>query len=371
MSNDNNSSAEKTEAIWTRDDDHDWDLTYNVWHMLPWMERKAMADNYGYKTIGEFEEYLSLRRAVGETEEQKPYPNEEAYNNTISQPQLLDKSNSKIISAIDEEEDDNNNESGSIAGEEEEANPDDALPVEELLRLGGQILKLPEELVHGVFSWLPVDAYATLALVSPHWKHLTRTEAVYHMLCRRIYLNQAKRRTMNVSHFGGSYLNMLYNRPRVRTGLYVMKFSEVKKIQRDMWCEIPVGAILENVYYRYILFLENGTVLYALVSAAPHEMVRRLLKILRTGGPDRAVVHGNYIVKGTSVTVTAKQEWQHVKFNLTVQPNSHWGRFGALSFDRHLSSKSGNFDEYVWPNDITEYKVPHEVFRYLIDKRLN
>ena len=30
--------------------------------------------------------------------------------------------------------------------------------------------------------------------VSPHWKHLTRTESVYKRLCERLYLNQSKRR---------------------------------------------------------------------------------------------------------------------------------------------------------------------------------
>jgi len=358
MSHDN--SAEETEAIWSRDD-HEWELTYTVWHMLPWLERKAMANEHGYKSIGEFEEYLSLRRAVGETE-RKPYPNAEAYtpSSTVTDENIV------ATTIVD-------NDDESVSGDvvEEEANPDDALPVEELLRIGGKILKLPEELLHAVFSWLSVDTYATLALVSPHWKHLTRTEAAYYILCRRIYLNQAKRRTLHVSRFGGSYRNMLYSRPRVRTGLYVMKYSQVKRIQRDMWCEIPKGTILETVYYRYILFQEDGTVFYALVTAAPHEMVRRLLKMLCTGKPDRAAVRGKFVVKGTSVTVLAQQEWQHVKFELTIQPDSHWGRFGALSFDRHLTSKSGNFDEYAWPNYITEYKVPNEVFRYLTDRRLS
>jgi len=39
---------------------------------------------------------------------------------------------------------------------------------------GGAILfMLPEETLHKVLEWLPVDSYATLALVSPHWKSFT------------------------------------------------------------------------------------------------------------------------------------------------------------------------------------------------------
>lgn len=359
-----NSSDERTEPI-HNEDDNDWDLTYNVWHMLPWMERKSMASKYGYNSIGEFEEYLSLRRAVGETE-RKPYPNEQAYA-----PSLKEEKESFHSRTSLNDEDDNSSVEEQQEQERETVNPDDALTEEELLRVGGEILKLPEEVLHSVFSWLSVDTFATLALVSPHWKHLTRTETVFHLLCKRIYLNQAKRRALHVSRFGGSYRTMLYSRPRVRTGLYVMKYAQVKRIQRDMWCEVPVGAILETVYYRYIYFQENGTLLYALSPAAPHDMVRRFLSILQTGQKDKVAVPGTFVVKKNSVTILAEQEWQHVKLELTIQSDSYWGRFGALSFDRHLTSKSGNFDESAWPNDVKDYEVPNEMFRYLVDRRLN
>jgi hypothetical protein len=61
-------AAANEEEVWSRDD-HDWALTYNIWHMLPWMERKDMASKYGCKTIGEFEEYMSIRRALGSRKE--------------------------------------------------------------------------------------------------------------------------------------------------------------------------------------------------------------------------------------------------------------------------------------------------------------
>mmetsp|Transcript_25595 Transcript_25595/g.38654 ORF Transcript_25595/g.38654 Transcript_25595/m.38654 type:complete len:364 (+) Transcript_25595:138-1229(+) len=360
----NSSSDERTEPIHS-EDDNDWELTYNVWHMLPWMERKSMASKYGYNSIGEFEEYLSLRRAVGETEK-KPYPNDQLYAPSLQ----TEKGGVQPPSCLDDEDDHCSLEEEQEQGRETE-NPDDTLTDEELLRFGGEILKLPEEVLHSVFTWLSVDTFATLALVSPHWKHLTRTETVFHLLCKRIYLNQAKRRALHVSRFGGSYRNMLYSRPRVRTGLYVMKYAKVKRIQRDMWCEVPVGAILETVYYRYIYFQENGTLLYALSTTAPHEMVRRFLRVLRTGERDTVAVRGAFVVKKNSVTILAEQDWQHVKLELTIQLDSYWGRFGTLSFDRHLTSKSGNFDESAWPNDIKDYDVPNEMFRYLFDRRLN
>ena len=122
----------------------------------------------------------------------------------------------------------------------------DKLPAEELMLVGGKILVLPDELLHKVFAWLPVDAYATLALVSPHWKAFTRTEAVYKRLCERLYLNQSKRRALHVSRFENSCRTMLEKRPRVRAGggAYVLKYTQVKKIQRDMWTEVSDNNVL-------------------------------------------------------------------------------------------------------------------------------
>jgi len=99
---------------------------------------------------------------------------------------------------------------------------------------------LHDEILHKIFAWLPVDTYAILARVSPHWKHLTRTEAVYRRLCERVYLNQNKQCQLNVSVFGGSYRTMLEQRPRVRAGggVYVQKYSQIKHIERDRWAEV-------------------------------------------------------------------------------------------------------------------------------------
>lgn len=41
--------------LWHKEDEG-WQLTWPIWHMLPRDERKELANNHGYKTIGEFEE---------------------------------------------------------------------------------------------------------------------------------------------------------------------------------------------------------------------------------------------------------------------------------------------------------------------------
>lgn len=240
---------------------------------------------------------------------------------------------------------------------------------------GGLPLLLPDDILHRAFSYLDVDMYGTLALVSPFWKSFTRTEVVYKALCVRCYMNQSRRKALHVSRFGHSYRAMLETRPRVRTGggLYVLKYAEVKQIQRDMWTEIPVGAILETVYYRYLYFQEDGRVLYALTSSPPHEMIQRLLKMKITGEPDRAAVWGRFEVSKNDVKVWACQPWHDVRFEMKLlsegQLDGSKGKFCAMSFVRHQSSATGNFDEYYSP-DLVNYKVPDECFRFLRDWRL-
>jgi F-box protein 9 len=132
--------------------------------------------------------------------------------------------------------------------------------------------------------------------------------------------------------------------------------------------QIPVGAILETVYYRYLYFQEDGRVLYALSSTPPHVMFKRLLKVCLHKTEDPTAVWGTFQIQKNACTVTARQSWHEVRFELTIQANSTYGRFGTLVLDRHLSSPSGTFDE--WSSDLVEYKVPTEQFHFVKDARL-
>lgn len=238
-------------SLWTQDG---WSLTWPIWHLLPLDERKKLAIQHGYKTIGEFEEYMSLHRAMDDSEAKKPYANESLYWSEQKQSTAASGNNEAVVDSKlpalakndkgkEETEEDEDVESDLDRRLESSAAVED-LSFEDLLKLGGKILMLHDEILHQIFAWLPVDTYAVLARVSPHWKHLTRTEAVYKRLCERLYLNQSKRRQLHVGRFGGSYRTMLEQRPRVRAagGCYVLKYSQVKRIQRDMWTEVSGTA---------------------------------------------------------------------------------------------------------------------------------
>lgn len=395
----NDTTTSAYTKVWFREEEQ-WELTWPIWHMLPREERRSLARQYGYHTIGEFEEYMILQQAVGDssatttTTTTNAYDNKYAYHpeirdsayrmidgicndsTTLNKYELDAKPSAKVKSSKHDDEDDEDDDD-EFSDEEalniNRGDCDDKLALEIMMENGGKILMLPDDMLHRIFDWLFVDTYATLALVSPHWKSFTRTEATYKRLCERLYLNQSIKRQLHVSRFNNSYRTMLEKRPRVRAGggVYVMKYARIRKIQRDMWTDIPAGAVLEMVYYRYLYFEENGRVLYALTPSPPHEMFPRLKRVCLTGQTDRSAVWGTYKVQKTIVTVYAKQSWHHVQLTLNIDlDNRSNGRYGCLIFDRHMTSVTGNFDDDDWLSDRIVYDVPDEPFRFIKDKRL-
>ena len=433
-----------------------WELTWPIWHMLPRDERRDIAAQHGMKTIGEFEEYMSLTRAVDESEgmvgggstglmvlsdgnggvasvgngvvvEQSVSENAngnshaavtasaaaavavgEHLSTRMANVSLGDSSSARVsgmmgkniffrggqsnkqeggddssVSSDDDEEDDATK--STLKPTTSTSNEDNAVKMQqhlEAIEHGGLPCSLPDEILHKAFSYLPIDDHASLALVSPHWSRFTRSESLFKLLCQRIYLNQSKRKALHVSKFGNSYRTMLQLRPRVRTGggLYVLKYSEVRKIQRDMWTEIPLGAILESVYYRYLYFFEDGRVMYALTHASPVEMIPRFIKMLLHGygSKDKWGVWGRYQIKKDEVQVWAAQAWHEVCFQLRVIPSNEFMQYDngdrgvctTMALEKHMSSIKGNFNEDE-SRDLVNYEIPAQCyFRFLRDKRL-
>ena len=381
-----------------------WELTWPIWHMLPRNERRAIATQHGMKSIGEFEEYMSLSRAVDDSEAGSSYQRLPDVEEDVEpprqspvegwQPPLIFNSEVKEEDDDDGIGDDDDDENLSLYSDEdispssreaETFNPNapemDLDDPSEMIRLGGLPCSIPDEILHKAFSYLAIDDHASLALVSPYWSRFTRCESLYKSLCQRIYLNQSKRKALHVNHFGNSYRKMLEIRPRVRTGggLYVLKYQEVRKIQRDMWTEIPVGAILESVYYRYLYFFEDGRVMYALTHATPMEMIPRFRQMILHGYglKDKWGVWGRFQIKKDVVRIQVSHSWHDVCFRLKIIPSNNvlfydWGDKGmytTMVLEEHLSSASGNFEYDSY--DLVKYEVPsHSYFRFLRDRRL-
>ncbi len=368
------------------------ELTWPIWHMLPHHERKEIALQNGFRNIGDFEEEVILSRALndetpgarkdgGNKNGGEMYPNENLYELERSPeryglPPVADlrggTSNRKEVELDECDDVESSADSDDDSFLLQQANiQDNDKNVEE----GGLILYLPDELIlHHIFPFLSTEYFSVCALVSSHWKSFTRSELAYKEICKRSYLNQSKRKTLHVTRFGGSYRTMLERRFRLKTGcgLYILKCTKIKKIQRDMWTEIPVGAILESTYYRYLYFFEDGRVLYSLTSRPPYEQLPIFINVLTTNKGQHSAVFGTYEIQKDKCCVCIQHPWHHVRLYLTVMENGcvgALGKFWALKFERHLSSASNDFDEY-WSRDLVEYDVPAEPFRYLRDWRI-
>lgn len=87
-----------------------------------------------------------------------------------------------------------------------------------------------------------------------------------------------------------------------------------------------------------------------------------------TRQPDKQAVWGRYQVAKARVTVVAQQPWQVVRLEMSILTGGGYGKFGTLSFDKHTSSTHGSFDDYG--DDVVEYKVPNELFRFIKNRRL-
>ena len=85
----NDTTSTAYTKVWFREEEQ-WELTWPIWHMLPREERRSLARQYGYHTIGEFEEYMILQQAVGDSSNgttSNMYDNKYAYHPNIREPE--------------------------------------------------------------------------------------------------------------------------------------------------------------------------------------------------------------------------------------------------------------------------------------------
>lgn len=92
------------------------------------------------------------------------------------------------------------------------------------------------------------------------------------------------------------------------------------------------------MYYRYMRFFNNGTVLYALNTTHPNDMSRNL----KPGLPDDKKIYlGYYELTGRQLTVDVALHYCKMSFQLTIQdaqedPLNGWvGKNNVLTLDSH------------------------------------
>ena len=347
----------------------EYHLTWPIWHLLSLAEKEEIAARRGL-SVGVFEEEINLQRATELSEE----PQNESHR-YVSAFQTMESDTREYIEYVD---DDNDNDTSSENDDNESSidyvdpTQQDALsnvrPSEDDVESGhgGAMCLLPDEILFRIMLYIDVDTFGIMAMVSPHWKFFTTSEYAFKILCERSYLNQSKRKVLNLQRWG-SYRNMFINRPRVRlNGMYVLKYKHIKKIERNMWTEIPMGAILEQIYYRYLCFQEDGYVLYALTASPPYDMIPRFAKMKRSQNIDKQAVVGRYEISKYDIKVWTSHRWSDIRLDLSIiagYPHRRVSNFTELKLVRHRLSQSGDFDH---SDDVVNLQVPTEkMFRFV------
>lgn len=195
------------------------------------------------------------------------------------------------------------------------------------------ICSLPNCVHITICQFLDSDSICYSSLVSPHW-HFLRDEELYKDLCKRTYLVQSKKKTLNPNKWKG-WKNMYKWRPRVRTnGFYMMRKAKIRNPQLDMWTKAKPGEILEIVYFRYFQFdvPSPGKVLYSLVHVGPEEAK----SILKPG--NKQAFEGTYVVQRNEVFVEVYTSYARVIFELELETGWGGGHFSKMRLTGHKSS---------------------------------
>jgi len=329
--------------------------------------------------VGQFEEFASLQQAMGRS---------------LRTERILTAASPREEAHETEEEEETDSKPTNC--QESEQVPKTTSPTTKTMQKKNPSLlvqMIPEELIHKVMSFLSVDSYLTTwSILCKSFCDLSNNELTFKIICQRIYTQQTKSKKLDLKRYN-SYRTMYINRPRVRTGggIYVLKYSQIKRIQRDMWTEVPLGATLETVYYRYLYFCENGTVLYALTPMEPQDIIPKLL--LKLKGNDNSnnkennnrIVSGKYeVCKNVARVFDIKYSWCHVVFDLQICTEKEEEKeeevdntlFTQLFLVKHQTRTSRTpfngdlLDDTATNYDVTEFQTPSEPFRFLFDNRL-
>ena len=308
-----------------------WELTWPIWHMLSLHEKKEIASRRGM-TIGAFEEEMYLRQATDLSGQQEAEAHRYISTFMVSNGEVENVDAGEEEGKIgdeDDEEEEEEEESEQESGSENKIKDgsEHARLTEEEVAMGhgGRICLLPDEILYRIMTLIDMDSFGICAMVSPHWSFFSSSDGMaFKLLCERSYLKQSKKKILNLQRWK-TYRNMFIHRPRVRlNGVYVLKYKHIKRIQRDMFTEIPMGAVLEQVYYRYLCFQENGDVLYALTAAPPYDMIPRFNRMKRECGQykDKQAVVGKYEVSKYSIRVWTSHKSSDLKKKFRTRKRS-------------------------------------------------
>ena len=224
--------------------------------------------------------------------------------------------------------------------------------------------RLPPDMQYRVVDYLisSPDLLGVLEMLSknglkPHPYH-------YHECCKYTYLDQCLKKTLNKDAWGGSWVNMLRNRHRVRlNGFYSLLTPYWKPPNNDAFWEDRRSEFIEVKFYRHIRFMRNGKVLYML----DNNDAGSAYSILKHGhSVPKKVYEGWYVVSKDLVSIEIETHYNVINFiaqirdadvDCTDSRRRYVGKFNILRIlehsDRPLQSPSQDT-----PSNTYVHKLP-------------
>jgi hypothetical protein len=221
-----------------------------------------------------------------------------------------------------------------------------------------------EDVFDSLLLFLDVTSIGHCFFVCSYWASaagaVNTDNRLWEQLCKRIYTGMLgrvgrvseyltlgdtrARRVLQRTKKYPMWKQMFVNRPRVRAnGVYVLRFSSIKRPVRDMWTTLEADDfILEVCYYRCYCFDENGTVRYAtLYTKATADCVRRFQFPDQASGTSLAantgISHGNYSVNAKGeVRMTVQLPHVVVNFGLKLDKETR-GLWDTMELHEHWS----------------------------------
>mmetsp|Transcript_11780 Transcript_11780/g.13571 ORF Transcript_11780/g.13571 Transcript_11780/m.13571 type:complete len:401 (-) Transcript_11780:1272-2474(-) len=150
----------------------------------------------------------------------------------------------------------------------------------------GLIRDLPDVLVEEILMYVGEYYFSRFKIVSKAWNKFFDGENLFKSLCKYFFVRPAY---IPVATSKGrprkfiSWRECFEQRKRVRCcGLYVHKHKYIRDPgPRTMWSPDDHSKFVEVTHYRYILFLRDGTALYASTPTVPQRMRAKFRTFLR------------------------------------------------------------------------------------------
>jgi len=189
---------------------------------------------------------------------------------------------------------------------------------------------LPAELQLSIFAFLDVKSLEHCSIVCRFWYILARDEGLpqFQLLCLHTWAGIT---TKIFESYQCDWRTMYLHRPRLRDdGIYISRNYYLRPGQTEGSYYQPVHEV---VYYRYLRFFPHGTVIYALSSDAPKQVLNWFKPNVTTSShpAHRAVHSGTHILEENVVQVWVKISATHTTcLDLKVE-SSRVGRNDRLT----------------------------------------